>query len=82
MGSGLGIVVLGIVIVRLYFLSGGELSPVGSCPTTKSKCHPNKSARYTEWNMNYTERQKKLITSSERRSLESTTLKLIISGHR
>ena len=30
----------------------------------------------------YTERQKKLITTSERHSLNSTTVKLIIFGHR
>ena len=34
------------------------------------------------WNWNYTERQKKLITSSEWRSLKSTTSKWIIFGHR
>ena len=31
--------------------------------------------------INYTERQKKLITSSERHSLKSKALKLIIIGH-
>ena len=43
--------------------------------------------QHCTWSMkptvhNYTERDKKLITSSERRSLKSTASELIIFGHR